>query len=62
MTHIYPSASLPYISLVSTIGLVFFLFLVGVEVDFAVFKSNYKKALTISAVGMIVPFGIKFHP
>lgn len=38
--------------------LVLFLFLVGLEVDLNVIRQNYKAAVTISAAGMILPFGI----
>ncbi|KAH8913746.1 hypothetical protein BT69DRAFT_1306224 [Atractiella rhizophila] len=43
--HIFPKASLTYLNLVSTIGLVLFLFLVGLEVDFKVFRSNARKSI-----------------
>ncbi|KAH8919284.1 hypothetical protein BT69DRAFT_1337391 [Atractiella rhizophila] len=56
--HIFPKASLTYLNLVSTIGLVLFLFLVGLEVDFKVFRSNARASLAISVVGMVIPFGL----
>ncbi|GJJ07145.1 hypothetical protein Clacol_001345 [Clathrus columnatus] len=56
--HIFPDISIPLLTLTSTIGLVFFLFLVGLEIDVRLLKKNAKYSLTISAVGMILPFGM----
>lgn len=56
--HIFPAASLSYLNLISTIGLVLFLFLVGVEVDIGVMKKHGKASGIISAAGMILPFGL----
>ncbi|GAA97261.1 uncharacterized protein L969DRAFT_44257 [Mixia osmundae IAM 14324] len=56
--HIFPPLSLPYLNLVANIGLVLFLFLVGLEVDFKLLKRNAKSSLAISGVGMILPFGL----
>ena len=55
---IFPTASLPMINLTSTIGLVFFLFLVGVEIDISVVRKNYKASILISTVGLIIPLGL----
>lgn len=56
--HIFPNNSIPVLSLTSTIGLVLFLFLIGLEVDVRLLQRNAKYALTISAAGMILPFGL----
>ncbi|WVQ73663.1 hypothetical protein IAR50_003243 [Cryptococcus sp. DSM 104548] len=56
--HIFPDASITYLNLVSTIGLVLFLFLVGVEVDVGVMKNHAKSSGLISAAGMVLPFGV----
>ncbi|WWD21177.1 hypothetical protein CI109_105661 [Kwoniella shandongensis] len=56
--HIFPQPSLTYLNLVSTIGLILFLFLVGLEVDVGVMKKNGRASLAISAAGMILPFGL----
>ncbi|KAF8524646.1 cation/H+ exchanger [Hysterangium stoloniferum] len=56
--HIFPIQSLPLLTLTSTIGLVFFLFLIGLEVDVRVLRRNAKYSLTISAAGMILPFAL----
>ncbi|WVQ81381.1 hypothetical protein IAT38_003505 [Cryptococcus sp. DSM 104549] len=56
--HIFPKASITYLNLVSMIGLILFLFLVGVEVDVGVMKRNGRASGVISAAGMILPFGL----
>lgn len=55
---IFPTQSIPYLNLVSTIGLILFLFVVGLEVDVGVIRKHGWGAGAISAVGMIVPFGL----
>lgn len=55
---IFPDASIPNLNLVATLGLVLFLFLVGLETDFRFLASNWKIALSVSAAGMILPFGL----
>lgn len=56
--HIFPDLSIPALTLTSTIGLVLFLFLIGLEVDIRLLKRNAKYSLTISAIGMILPFSM----
>ncbi|KAG9051034.1 K(+)/H(+) antiporter [Tulasnella sp. UAMH 9824] len=55
---IFPTESLPFLSLVSTIGLVLFLFLVGLELDVSVVKKNARASTIISAAGILLPFGV----
>lgn len=54
--HIFPPQSLPYLNLVSTLGLTLFLFLVGLEVDLRVMRRKIKVSGAISFVGLAVPF------
>ncbi|SNX87644.1 related to KHA1 - Putative K+/H+ antiporter [Melanopsichium pennsylvanicum] len=56
--HIFPPPSLPYLNLVSTLGLVLFLFLVGLEVDVRVIRRCAKESSAISIAGMVLPFGM----
>lgn len=56
--HIFPSDSIPYLQLVADIGLVLFLFIVGLEIEAAVIKRNAKLSLPIAVAGMVLPFGL----
>jgi len=49
---------MPNLTLVANLGLVFFLFIVGLEVDLRIMFRNVRVALTVSLVGMILPFGL----
>ncbi|OOQ91524.1 putative K+/H+ antiporter [Penicillium brasilianum] len=55
---IFPTASIPSLSVVANLGLVLFLFLVGLETDLRFLASNWRVALSVSAAGMILPFGL----
>lgn len=55
---IFPTAAMPNLSLVANIGLVLFLFLVGLEVDLRFLVSNWRAAVSVSALGMVLPFGL----
>ncbi|KAJ3895759.1 Sodium/hydrogen exchanger family-domain-containing protein [Lentinula edodes] len=55
--HVFPSDSIPYLSLVANIGLCLFLFLVGLEIDMSIIRRNAKLSGTVALAGMIIPFG-----
>ncbi|KAJ5194310.1 Cation/H+ exchanger [Penicillium cf. griseofulvum] len=55
---IFPPASIPSLNVVANLGLVLFLFLVGLETDLRFLISNWRVALSVSAAGMILPFGL----
>ena len=55
---IFPKASMPTLSLAANVGLVLFLFLVGLEVDLRLLVSNWRIALSVGAAGMALPFGL----
>lgn len=55
---IFPTQSLPFINLIATLGLVFFLFQVGLEVNVKVIKKDWRKSLSIAVAGMALPFGL----
>ncbi|KZT29364.1 cation/H+ exchanger [Neolentinus lepideus HHB14362 ss-1] len=55
---IFPTVSIPMLDLTATIGLVLFLFLVGLEIDFRVVKRNAKASAAISVAGLVLPLGL----
>lgn len=55
---IFPVASMPTLTTAANIGLILFLFLVGLEVDLRLLVSNWKIALSVGAAGMALPFGL----
>jgi Kef-type K+ transport system membrane component KefB len=55
---IFPKESLTNLNLVANLGLLLFLFLVGLEVNMRVFTHNWRVALSVGLAGMILPFGL----
>eukprot|EP00243_Klebsormidium_subtile_P000659 TRINITY_DN1111_c1_g1_i2.p1 TRINITY_DN1111_c1_g1~~TRINITY_DN1111_c1_g1_i2.p1 ORF type:complete len:890 (+),score=223.12 TRINITY_DN1111_c1_g1_i2:679-3348(+) len=58
LEHVFPEASLPILETVATLALLFFLFLIGLELDVNALKTVGPKALVISASGIILPFAL----
>jgi Kef-type K+ transport system membrane component KefB len=54
----FPASSLGHLSLVSQIGLLLFMFLVGLEFDPAALRARARAAVAISHSSIIVPFGL----
>lgn len=55
---IFPESAMSNLSLVANLGLIFYLFLVGLELDLSAMKARYKESLVISATGMLFPFAL----
>lgn len=55
---IFPDAGMAMLNLTSSIGLVIFLFLVGLEIDTRIIKRNITASASISIAGLIVPLGL----
>ena len=55
---IFPIDSIPNLTLVANLGLVLFLFIVGLEMDLRYFVSNWKLELSVGVAGMALPFGL----
>lgn len=53
---LFPADSLTNLELLSQIGLVLFMFVIGMEVDFGMLKNKMNETLVISHAGIIVPF------
>lgn len=52
------SPAMQTLNLVANLGLILFLFLVGLEVNVRLFFSNWRVALSVGLAGMILPFGL----
>lgn len=55
---IFPTESLPVLTITANIGLLLFLFLVGLEIDTRILKKNLLTAVTVSFTGLIIPLGL----
>ena len=53
---LFPPESLTYLELLSQVGLVLFMFVIGMELDFSVLKNKINETLVISHAGILVPF------
>lgn len=58
MTALFPAPSLPVLKLLSQIGLVLFMFLIGLELDPKLLKGRTHSSIVISHTSIIVPFGL----
>ncbi len=57
---LFSSADLPFFKLVASLGLVLFMFIVGMEVDLDVIRSSGKRAVVISLTSIAFPFLLGF--
>ncbi|KAI0395521.1 K+ homeostasis protein Kha1 [Xylariaceae sp. FL0594] len=58
--NILPTESLPVLNNVANLGLVLFLFLIGLEVDLRLFITNWKVALSVGLGGLTLPFALGY--
>ena len=54
---IFPTSSLTVLSVFAQIGLIFFMFFLGLEVDVALLTRNWKAAAPVAITSIIIPFG-----
>ncbi|GFE71866.1 hypothetical protein CFPU101_44760 [Chroococcus sp. FPU101] len=55
---LFPSATLPFLNVLSQIGLIFFMFLIGFELNPSYLKGQLNTAILISHVSIVVPFSL----
>ncbi len=53
---LFPAESLTNLGLLSQVGLVLFMFVIGMELDFSILKNKINETLVISHAGILVPF------
>ncbi len=53
---LFPPESLGNLNILSQIGLIFFMFIIGMELDFGTLKNKINETLVISHAGIVVPF------
>lgn len=58
MNKIFPKSSLGYLDLVASIGLILYLFLIGLELDPKLILSTGKSAILIAIMGIALPFAL----
>ncbi|MBR8829814.1 MAG: Glutathione-regulated potassium-efflux system protein KefB [Chroococcopsis gigantea SAG 12.99] len=58
LTTLFPQNTLPFLNLLSQIGLIFFMFLIGLELNPKYLKGNFNTAVLISHVSIILPFSL----
>lgn len=58
--QIFPKDSIVVINNVANLGLLLFLFLIGLEVDLRMFTSNWRVAASVGAASMAIPFALGY--
>ena len=58
LNAIFPASSLPLLGVVANLGLVLYLFIVGMELDPKLIMTHYRKAGGVAFMGMAVPFAL----
>ncbi|KAJ4985198.1 K+ homeostasis protein kha1 [Stagonosporopsis vannaccii] len=57
---IFPKESMAGFTLAANIGLIFYLFLVGLEIDIRFLVRNWRTAISVASLDMAIPFGLGY--
>lgn len=57
-TYVFPSGVLPYLGILGQLGLVLFMFIVGLELDVTLIRGRQGAAGVISTLSIVVPFAL----
>jgi Kef-type K+ transport system membrane component KefB len=55
---LFPPTAIPFLNILSQIGLIFFMFLIGLELDPKYLRGNLNTAVVTSGVSILVPFSL----
>jgi Kef-type K+ transport system membrane component KefB len=55
---LFPVSTIPFLNVLSQIGLIFFMFLIGLELDPKYLRGNLKVAVITSSISIILPFSL----
>ncbi|KAI4332055.1 hypothetical protein L6164_016994 [Bauhinia variegata] len=58
VNSVFPLRSVMVLETMANVGLLYFLFLVGLEMDISVIRRTGKKALAMALAGMVLPFSV----
>ncbi|GAA3835224.1 cation:proton antiporter [Nocardioides panacisoli] len=56
--HLFPADTVPFLSLLSNVGLVLFMFVVGLELDVALIRGRERVAASVSVLSILLPFSL----
>jgi len=58
MTALFPAASIPNLQVLSQLGLILFMFVVGMELDLGILKKKAREGILISHASIVIPFSL----
>jgi len=56
--YLLPADAAPFLSIIAQLGVILYMFLVGLELDLAVLRTKARTTISISTAGIIVPFAL----